>query len=153
MHMPQPTEGHRRMQRMAGPWSGEEIMHPSQWDPKGGVATGKMDNRVDLDGFAVIGDYQQERDGKVTFSGHSVLTYDPKADVYTMHWFDCMGTPPEVFTGRMDGDRMVLAHGGPGMHARMTYEFVGAGELRSRMEMSQDGAGWTTLFEATYTRA
>ena len=64
--------------------------------------------------FALINDYEQERDGKITFTGHGVFTYDPKADPYTLTWFDCMGVPPEVFKGRFDGDILKLAHGGPG---------------------------------------
>jgi hypothetical protein len=152
MEMPKPTDGHLKMKQMAGRWQGEEIMHPSQWDPNGGTANGSTSSHLGLNGFAVIGDYEQERDGAVTFSGHSVLTYDPKEDLYVMHWFDCMGSPPEVFKGRFEGDRLVLAHGGPGIHARMTYDLSKDKTMVSRMEMSPDGKQWQTLFEATYYR-
>jgi len=152
MEMPKPGPGHARMERMAGRWEGEETMHPSQWDPRGGTATGRMDSRVALSGFAVIGGYEQERDGAVTFTGHSVMTCDAKQDLYRMHWFDCMGSPPEVFEGRFEGDVLTLAHGGPGMHARMTYDLREPGRMKTRMEMSPDGSSWNTLFEASYRR-
>ena len=152
MDMPQPGPGHSRMGKLAGPWEGEENMHPSQWDPKGGVAVGRTKSRLALNGFALISDYEQERDGVVTFTGHGVMSFDPKEDLYTLHWFDCMGSPPEVFVGRFDGDILSLAHGGPGMHVRMTYDLSNPENLRTRMEMSQDGAAWNTLFDGSYKR-
>ena len=64
-----------------------------------------------------------------------------------------MGSPPEVFTGRFSGEVLTVAHGGPGMHARLTYDLSEPGVLRSKMEMSQDGTVWNTLFDGRYTRA
>ena len=150
--MPQPSEGHALFEQLAGTWRGDETMHPSQWDPAGGVATGTNVHRLSLGGFALIVDYEQVRDGAVTFTGHGVYTYDPDTDLYTLHWFDSMGSPPEVFTGRFEDGVLTLAHGGPGMHARMTYDLSSPGELRGRMEMSPDGADWKLMFEATYAR-
>ena len=152
MYTPELSPGHARFEQMAGQWDGEETMHPSQWDPKGGAATGRNDCKVSLKGFAMLTEYEQERDGEITFTGHGIYTYDPNADEYTLHWFDCMGSPPEVFKGRFDGDVLVLGHGGPGMHARMTYDYTTPGVLDARMEMSDDGEDWNILFEATYTR-
>ena len=152
MDMPVPSEGHLRLEMLSGTWEGEEIMHPSRWDPKGGVATGRNRNRLDLGGFAVVSDYEQKRDGQITFTGHGVYTYSPESDQYTLHWFDCLGSPPEVFVGGFDGDVLTLAHGGPGMHARITSDFSTRGSMRATMEMSQDGGEWSVLFEATYRR-
>ena len=152
MDMPKPTEGHRMLERLAGFWEGEETMHPSQWDPQGGVAVGRNTNSIALGGFALLSDYEQERDGTVTFTGHGIYTYDPKQDRYSLHWFDCMGSPPEVFTGGFEGDVLTLAHGGPGMHARFTYDLSNAGAMTCKMEMSPDGIDWKVLFEAVYAR-
>lgn len=152
MRMPEPSDGHRRLQQLVGDWEGEETMHPSQWDPKGGSALGRNRNRLDLGGFAVVSDYSQERDGQVTFTGHGVYTYSPESDQYTLHWFDCLGTPPEVFVGDLEDNVLTLAHGGPGMHARMTSDFSTDGLMGAKMEMSPDGAEWQVLFEATYRR-
>jgi len=152
MEMPKPTAGHRMLEKLAGRWEGEERMHPSQWDPKGGVATGRTASRLSLSGFALIGDYEQERDGAITFAGHSVMTFDPKSERFVLHWFDSMGSPPEVFTGRFEGDTLTVSHGGPGMHARITQTLKGSQEMLTRMEMSQDGANWKTLFDGHYRR-
>lgn len=153
MKMPVPTAGHLKLESLAGTWEGEETMYPSAWDPKGGTARGRMTGQLTLSGFALIGDYEQERGGKITFTGHSVFTYDPQGDLYTLHWFDCLGTPPEVFTGLWKGDALTLGHGGPGMHARFTYRLVNPRELHTKMEMSQDGQAWNAMFEGRYRRA
>jgi hypothetical protein len=63
-----------------------------------------------------------------------------------------MGSPPEVFVGGFEGDVLTLAHGGPGMHACMTYDLSIPGTLKGMMEMSPDGKDWNVLFEATYQR-
>ena len=153
MDMPKPSAGHGLLEKLAGSWEGEETMHPSQWDPKGGVAIGRNSHRLSLGGFALLADYEQVRDGAVSFTGHGVYTYEPKEDRYSLHWFDCMGSPPELFAGRFDGDVLTLAHGGPGMHARMTSDFSTPGTMKAMMEMSPDGAEWKVLFEAVYKRA
>lgn len=152
MDMPKPSPGHRLLEKMAGSWEGEETMHPSQWDPKGGVAFGRNKHTIGLGGFALLADYEQERDGTITFIGHGVYTYDPKEDRCTLHWFDSMGSPPEVFVGGFDGDVLTLSHGGPGMHARMAYDYSTPGTMKGMMEMSPDGRDWKRLFEATYKR-
>ncbi len=152
MGMPKPTDRHLRLQELVGQWEGTEIMHPSQWDPQGGTATGRMNSRLALSGFAVISEYEQERDGIVTFTGHGVMTYDTKADRYVLYWFDCMGSPPEIFKGVFDGNVLTVAHGGPGMHARFTYDLSREKRMTSRMEMSPDGRDWKTLFESSYEK-
>ena len=150
MEMPKPTEHHSKLALLAGHWRGTETMHPSQWDPEGGTATGHNDSRLALSDFALITDYRQERDGVTTFEGHGIMTYDPNKSVYVLHWFDSMGSPPEVFEGSFDGDVLTLSHGGPGMHARFTYDLSEEGILRSRMDMSPDGEEWATFFECDY---
>lgn len=151
MDMPKPADGHRKLEALAGDWEGTETMHPSDWDPAGGTATGRNRSRVSLGGFALINEYEQERDGAITFSGHGVTTYDPGTDLYTLHWFDSMGSPPEVFTGRFEGDVLTMSHGGP-MHARLTWDLTASDAMVSSMEMSQDGTTWNRLFDAIYRK-
>ena len=152
MDMPKPTDQHLGLQRLVGQWQGTETMHPSQWDPQGGTATGRTNSRLALNGFAVISDYEQQRDGVITFTGHGVMTYDTKEACYTLHWFDSTGSPPEVFKGVFDGDILTIAHGGPGMHARLTHDLSRKNQMISRMEMSSDGKEWKTLFDGSYEK-
>ena len=152
MEMPIPSAGHRKLEKIAGRWEGEEKMYPSPWDQKGGTAIGRISSRVALNGFALINDYEQERDGEITFTagqtGHGVFTYDPEEDSYTLVWVDCMGAPPEIFKGNFEGDVLKLAHGGPGMHVRLTYNVSEPDCLTTSMEMSQDGQTWNRFFDA-----
>jgi hypothetical protein len=152
MDMPKPDADHAKLEALAGRWQGEENMHPSPWDPDGGKAIGRTTSRLALGGFALISDYEQERDGVTTFLGHGVMTFDPKEALYTLHWFDSMGSPPEVFKGRFEGGVLTMAHGGPGMHVRLTRDLRDPHELVTTMQMSRDGNDWNTLFDARYKR-
>ncbi len=152
MEMPTPSAGHRKLEKIAGSWEGEEKLYPSPWDPKGGTATGRIKSRVAVDGFALLNDYEQERDGAINFTGHGVFTYNPKEDSYMLVWVDCMGAPPEIFKGNFEGDILHLAHGGPGMHVRLTYDLSEPGYLCTSMEMSPDGNTWNRFFDARLRR-
>ena len=152
MDMPKPGAAHDKLTRLSGRWVGEEKMFPSPWDPEGGTAIGRSHSRIALSGFALITDYEQERDGVITFTGHGVFSFDPKEELYSLHWFDCMGSPAEVFKGRFDGDTLTLAHGGPAMHARMKYDLSDPDHLSWQMEMSQDGLNWKTMVDGRYAR-
>jgi len=152
MEMPTLSAGHKKLEKIAGNWEGEETMYPSPWDLKGGAAVGRIKSRVALNGFALINDYEQERDEKATFSGHGVFTYNPKDESYTLVWVDCMGAPPEIFKGNFEGEVLKLAHGGPGMHVRLTYDVGEPGYLCTSMEMSQDGNTWNRFFDARLRR-
>jgi hypothetical protein len=101
MEMPQPTDAHRRLARLAGRWVGDETMFPSDWDPQGGVAEGRTTARVALGEFAVVSDYEQKKDGQTVFSGHAVWTVDPKdqENDCVLYWFDSIGMGLEVFRG------------------------------------------------------
>src|SRR5678810_594496 len=85
MHeMPKPGEAHRRLDQLAGRWSGPEKMFPSPWDPKGGAAIGRSVNQVAVDGFLVTHEYEQERNGAVNFRGHGVFTYEANEKCYLL---------------------------------------------------------------------
>ncbi|MFQ5690397.1 MAG: DUF1579 family protein [Gemmatimonadota bacterium] len=150
--MSKPTEAHRRLEKLAGVWVGEENMAPSPWSPEGHTATGRSEVRVALDGLAAIADYRQEREGSVTFRGHGVYTYDPAEDQYLLHWFDCMSPGPEVFRGGFEDGVLTLTSHGPQGHARLTADYSVEGRMANRMELSPDGESWTTVFDGRYDR-
>ncbi len=154
MDMPQPSDAHRRLARLAGQWAGEEKMFPSEWDPKGGVAVGRTSARVALGEFAVVSDYEQERDGRTTFIGHGVWTVDPsdQENECVLYWFDSIGMGLEAFRGGWEGDILTVQSRNAMGHARLTYDLSESGLIRTRMETSQDGDGWETMFEGEYRR-
>src|SRR5438128_11794989 len=72
---PTPLEEHRKLAVFAGEWAGEEMVYPSRWTA-GGPATSHVIARMDLNGFYLIQDTRQMRDGKEAFATHGVFTYD-----------------------------------------------------------------------------
>ena len=152
MDMPRPTAAHERLNKFIGKWRGEEKMSPSPWDPKGGIATGIIENRLSLDGFAVIQEYTQMRDDAVSFRGHGVITYDGQEKCYLMHWFDSMGTPPNVFKGNFEGEILKLSNRFPGGFTRTAWNLGTEKKYSFKMEMSADGTTWNRLMDGDYKR-
>lgn len=156
MEMPRPTEAHKKLQKLAGDWTGEEIMHPSPWAPQGGKANGRTRCKMALGDLVVITDYEQERGGQITFTGHGIYTYSAEEKCYVLYWFDCMGMRPNLFKGNFEGDVLTLISDGSGAggprFSRATYDLRNPGELKSKMEISQDRETWKVFMEAGYTR-
>jgi len=153
MEMPKPTEAHKKLTTMAGKWAGQERLHPSPWDAKGGMATSRVDNRVALDGFALLHDYEQERNGAVTFRGHGVLTFDAREQCYLMHWWDSMGFGANVYKGKFEGTTLSMARREAQGHSRVVWEFPDGGNYKFRMDFSPDGSQWHPFMEGAYARA
>ena len=151
--LPGAPHGRERFEQLAGSWEGPETMYPSTWVPEGGVAVGRMKNRVALSGLVLITDYEQARGDTITHAGHGVFSFDPEADLYALHWFDSLGSRPEVFAGRFDDGILTVSHAGPHLHARLTYDLTEAPYLSSRMAISHDGVAWNTMYDGRYRRS
>jgi hypothetical protein len=149
----QPGPEHAALDRLVGTWVGDEHMHPSQWCPQPRVVKGTSVSKKALNGFAVITDYTQMDGDVVTFTGHGVYTWSNEEQCMVLTWFDCMGSKPEVFKGNFDGNVLVMAHGGPGPHVRMRYEYISADQMHGSMEMSLDGEKWDKMFDGKYQKS
>ena len=152
MEMPKPGEGHSRLEKLTGIWEGTEIMHPSPWSPKKSEAHGRVENRKALDGFNVIQEYTQKMGGVVTFRGHGVFSYDQASKGYTMHWWDNMGTPVNVYTGNFEGEVLTLRGKNPMGHSKTVFDMSKSDGYEFRMEFSQDGKEWVPFMEGSYTK-
>jgi hypothetical protein len=153
MEMPKPLPAHAKLARFVGTWEIAETMHPSPWDPKGSEAQGRSESRLVCDGFFVATDYEQLRDGEVTFRGHGVYGFDAKAQKYTMHWFDSMGMDPGApAPGEWIDDTLTFQHATGQGHARYTYVFEGPDRFTFRIENSSDGEDWVAFLDSVYTR-
>jgi len=152
MGMPKPGEPHIKLKLLAGEWNGEEQIKPSPFDPKGGVAIGQVKNRLALDGFVVIQDYEQERDGRVNFHGHGIFTWDQTEQCYVLYWFDSMGMPPDRFKGSFENKVLTLVNKGMQGHFRAVFDFNLESGYLYRMDVSPDGTNWSNFIEGKYTR-
>ena len=151
MEMPKPGDAHARLHALAGQWGGEETVHPAPWEPAGGPATAFINNRIVLNGFAVVQEYEQYRDGKPTFSGHGLFWWDAAASEYVMTWLDSMMGVPANFRGTFDGDVLRLLNTMPqGGFARCSFDCGMPGEYVFLMEVSLDGETWTPAMEGAY---
>ncbi len=157
MQMPKPGADHQKLQKIVGNWTGTEIVHPSPFDPKGGVAIGRVLNRLALDGFAVVQDYEHERGGIVAFRGHGIFWWDAVRKAYVLSWFDSMGQPPNDFSGPFDGNVMTLTTVSSttvqmqGL-ARATFDFNRRDGYAYKLEVSPDGKQWFPSISGEYKR-
>jgi hypothetical protein len=154
MHMPQPGEHHKKLAALAGEWVGQETLHVTPFNPTQGSATSRTTARLDLDGFFLISDYVQSREGRVSYRGHGILGYDNRQEHYTFRWFDVMGSDPGApAVGHWKGDALQLQHQHHMGYNRYTYRVPKDGSYTFKLEMSQDGREWFTFLEGTYRRA
>jgi hypothetical protein len=153
MEMPKPGDAHEKLGALVGEWAGDETLHPSPWDPVGGGAQAQVTNRWVADGFAVVQEYEQRRNGRVTFRGHGVFWFDPGRGEYVMHWWDSMGGTAGEYRGRFDGDVLMLSAPMPqGGHSRTSWTLTGPDAHTFLMEVSPDGEVWQPAMEGRYRR-
>ncbi|MBI3834776.1 MAG: DUF1579 family protein [Planctomycetes bacterium] len=132
--MPKPNENHKKLQMLAGKWTGEETFHATPF-ALAGNATSTTNARVDLDNFFLISDHEQKRDGKVTYRGHGVYGYDTFANKFTMHWFDVMGCDPGApATGDWNGNTLTLQHSHKMGHGKFTFVIDGEGKYTFKID-------------------
>lgn len=153
MNLPAPTEFHRKLLAFVGDWGGEEELHDDmRWAARGRLA-GRSTVRAALEGLAVVADYEQSRNGRVVFRGHGLVTYDTERASYVLHWFGGTGGRILTLNGDFNGDVLTLAMAAPPNRFRLSCDVVEAGQLRSRLETSDDGKDWRLLFQGTYRRS
>ena len=156
MEMPKVGAEQKRLTELfTGTWRGEEKLYPSDWDPKGGTAFGTWTVHPSLDGFCVLVDYTEERDGKVNYRGHGIHGWDNQSKAFLGYWFDNIGVmPKEPVTGTLDGNRYTYtSDDGPMGWTKMTYEWKDD-RMEFRIDKSKDqGKSWNPMHEGRYTRA
>lgn len=148
--MPEPNEALLKLEVMVGTWRGEETIQPAPWDPAGGRASARVENRLALGGQVLIQDYEQVREGGGAFTGHGVLRWDSPTNEYVFHWFDSLRTAPGEFRGTFAGDTLTLVRREPGW-ARARWTFAD-GRYTYRMNVSADGETWHPYLEGEYAR-
>lgn len=152
MEMPHPSPEQENLSIIAGDWLGQEHIHPSPFDPVGGPAVGRVRNRVALDGFAIIHDYEQERNGIVNFQGHGIFRWDGDEECYILYWFDSLGQRPVEYRGGLhNGVLSLTAPQGQGF-SRAVFDFSDEKRYHYRQEVSPDGDQWFVFMEGEYNR-
>ena len=146
-----PQAEHEKLHQLAGTWVGEEKMYASPMT-KEGLARGRFDMRVGMDGFFLVSDYVEEVDGKPFLYGLGVFGWDEREKCYTMHWFDNFGSVPgQPGRGQWEGDTLRIEHVRGPSKSRTSFTLDGE-HLRFRAEHQVQGQ-WQPLVEGTYRRS
>ena len=149
---PKPLEEHRKLAAFAGEWTGEETVYPSRW-VDGGPAISRVVARMDLDGFYLIQDSVQTRDGKQTFATHGVFTYDREDGLYKLFWHDSLGYfAPAPASGSWKDQKLTLLRGSLRGIARHVYEVLDADTYSMKIQFSPDAEGWADVLTGVYRR-
>lgn len=147
-----PLAAHARLAAFAGEWNGEEVVFPSRWTA-GGPATSRVLARMDLNGFYLIQDSVQMRDGKQSFATHGIFTYDRDDRTYKLFWYDSLGyTPPSPASGGWVGKTLTLVRGSLRGNARHVYEIIDDNSYSLKIQFSPDAEGWADVLSGVYRR-
>jgi len=147
-----PLAEHARLAAFAGEWNGEEMVFPSRWT-EGGPATSRTVARMDLNGFYLIQDSVQMRDGKQAFATHGLFTYDRDDRTYKLFWYDSLGyTPPSPASGGWVGKTLTLVRGSLRGNARHVYEIIDDNSYSLKIQFSPDAEGWADVLTGIYRR-
>ncbi|MCK1714746.1 MULTISPECIES: DUF1579 family protein [unclassified Bradyrhizobium] len=147
-----PLPEHARLAAFAGEWNGEEVVFPSRWTA-GGPATSRTVARMDLNGFYLIQDSVQMRDGKQVFATHGIFTFDREDRTYKLFWYDSLGyTPPSPASGGWVGKTLTLVRGSLRGNARHVYEIIDDDSYSLKIQFSPDAEGWADVLTGVYRR-
>ena len=147
-----PLPEHTRLSVFAGEWDGEEVVFPSRWTA-GGPAISHVVARMDLNGFYLIQDAIQMRDGKQSFATHGLFTWDRDDRTYKLFWYDSLGyTPPSPASGGWVGKTLTLVRGSLRGNARHVYEIIDDNSYSLKIQFSPDAEGWADVLTGVYRR-
>lgn len=152
MQLPQPTEFHEFLAGFVGHWAGDEILYPSPWAPEQRTARGEHRTELIVDGMFLRNEYTESRDSKVVFRGYGIYGYDVKRNLYTMHWFDSMGMPPQETTGTRDGDTLVFVNANADTRGRYLYRLIDADHFSFRIEVADPTGDFRPMMHGEYER-
>ena len=109
--------------------------------------------RMDLNGFYLIQDSVQTREGKDVFAAHGLFTYDRDDRTYKLFWHDSLGyTPPSPASGGWVGNTLTLVRGSLRGNARHVYEIIDDHSYSLKIQFSPDAEGWADVLTGLYRR-
>jgi len=156
--MPKPSpEIQKLIKMLAGTWSASEKVEPSEFMPQGSSGSGTDTVKAGPGGNSLVSDYRSK--GPMgSFSGHGIIYWDPKRQVYSSVWCDSMS--PEGCevgaTGKWEGDNLVFnAEGemvGKKFRSKQVYTDIKPDSYTFYIDSSMDGGPMKRFLTITYTR-
>jgi hypothetical protein len=154
--MPQPVEQHKWLQRLVGEWDFEATMSMGE-DTEPMKCSGTETVR-DLDGFWAVCEGQGNMMGNI-FTNILTIGYDTAKGSYVATFISSGADMLWVYTGTVDGDKLVLETSGPcpmqgGRIAkfRETMELKGKDKRTFTSESQLEDGSWVKFMTMEYTR-
>lgn len=148
---PQPAPELKKLDYFVGTWKTEAQTKPGPMGP-GGTFNSTDRYEWQKGNFFVIGHSEFTSSGMGNGVDLSVLGYDPARKVYTYHSFNSAGED-ESATGTFTGDTWTWISGEQSpVKWRYIQKVVSAKSFTSKLEGTQDGTNWATIFEAKVTK-
>ena len=155
--MPKPSpEIQKLIKALAGTWSVSEKTEPSEFMPQGGSGSGTDTVKAGPGGNSLVRDYRSK--GPMgSFTGHSIIYWDPKRQVYGSVWCDSMSPEGcDGATGKWEGDDLVFnAEGemmGKKIREKWAYTDIKPDSHTFYIDSSMDGGPMKRSLTITYTR-
>ena len=150
--MEEPTESHRRLERLAGDWRGEETHHPFPGFPETVFAGARVRARFALNGLFLLRDYETRRDGELLYQGHGLYGWDARRQRYTIYWFDTAGTDPVApALGEWSDETLVFEYHRGEQPMRLVYRFLDEDRYTFAVEADAPD-GWKPILSGQYQR-
>ncbi len=150
---PLTTEQHLRLAFLVGQW--EEDVTYTGAKPGEDKGTGRWVARPALGLYLQI--QYQETSAAGPYRAFGVMTWDRKAQLYRLWWFDDAAGTGEYRGSFADANTLVLEHSGKvegkAFRERIHYVRVSPTELRTKIEQAWENGEFTTHLEAVARRA
>jgi hypothetical protein len=141
-----------RLSFLIGRLSGPEQVHATSW-ASAGVAQGRVDARLELDGRIVVQHQTQARPGVAGFTSLNVFMVDPTTQEILLYGFDSVGFPADPpARGRWHDEDLVFDRVTPRGASRTTYTPTRAGYRWIKEFQAPGDEGWTAVVEGEMTR-
>ena len=153
MNSSKPDEQHRRLNAFAGEWVGNVKIPPNPQLPEGAIVKSHIRSRIELGGWFLLSEYEQEWSDGRKYSARGVLGWDTRQERYAFYWFDSDGWDAGCpALGSWESDALRLQQKTYMGHNRLTFLFTGEDAYSLKMEYSEDGENWSAVFEESFKR-
>lgn len=147
------TASHHRLHQLAGVWHGDDQIINSGFNANYGNCQTVLTMRIALDGYIIIADAIQTRDGVEVYRTHRIFGWDERIQKYTLHHFDTDGLN---FSTRAEGDwidsTLALIQSTPYGIMRQEFTFTSTNSYNFEVSLSDYGEDWLLLAQGTYQR-
>jgi hypothetical protein len=161
MGMPMMSKPSPEIQKLikdfAGTWSTSEKIEASEFIPQGGTGAGTDISKAGPGGNSLLGDYRS-RGSMGSFSGHGIIFWDAKRQLYNSIWCDSMSPSgcEAGISGKWEGEELVFNSEsemmGKKVQSKQVYTDIKPDSFTFYIDSSVDGGPIKRFMTIKYTR-